>query len=100
MLDLFVPRSPAGALDNMERCSASFATISLQSQHSPRRRIMPFSFIDNYPGAQHDAVPVPRVAIVGAGFVGATTAYALLMSGTVAEIILIDQNAPKATPMI
>jgi L-lactate dehydrogenase len=35
---------------------------------------------------------VARVAVVGTGFVGATTAYALLISGTVAEIILIDKD--------
>jgi L-lactate dehydrogenase len=39
---------------------------------------------------------VPRVAIVGAGFVGATTAYALLVSGAVPEIVLIDQNRQRA----
>ena len=36
--------------------------------------------------------PVPSVAIVGVGLVGATTAHALLMSGTAAEIILIDRD--------
>jgi L-lactate dehydrogenase len=35
---------------------------------------------------------VARVAIVGTGFVGATTAYALLLSGTAAEIVLIDKD--------
>ena len=38
------------------------------------------------------AHPVPSVAIVGVGLVGATTAHALLMSGTAAEIILIDRD--------
>ena len=33
-----------------------------------------------------------RVAIVGAGNVGATCAYALLLNGTAAEIVLIDAN--------
>jgi L-lactate dehydrogenase len=56
---------------------------------------MPVSFIDNSPGAHRHSEPIPRVAIVGAGFVGATTAYALLMSGTVAEIILIDQDKKR-----
>lgn len=37
-----------------------------------------------------------RVAVVGAGNVGATFAYALLMSGLAAEIVLIDNNASKA----
>jgi L-lactate dehydrogenase len=39
---------------------------------------------------------IPRVAIVGAGFVGSTTAYALTLSGMAAEIVLIDRNARRA----
>ncbi len=37
-----------------------------------------------------------RVAIVGMGNVGATFAYALLLSGLAAEIVLIDVNRAKA----
>jgi L-lactate dehydrogenase len=37
-----------------------------------------------------------RVAIVGIGNVGATFAYALLLSGLAAEIVLIDSNHPRA----
>ncbi len=37
-----------------------------------------------------------RVAIVGTGNVGATFAYALLLSGSAAEIVLIDANRAKA----
>lgn len=37
-----------------------------------------------------------RVAIIGAGSVGATFAYALLLSGLAAEIVLIDANHGKA----
>jgi L-lactate dehydrogenase len=37
-----------------------------------------------------------KVAIVGAGFVGATFAYALLQSGLASEIVLIDANRAKA----
>lgn len=37
-----------------------------------------------------------RVAVVGAGNVGATFAYALLLSGLSAEIVLIDKNHRKA----
>jgi L-lactate dehydrogenase len=37
-----------------------------------------------------------RVAIVGAGNVGSTFAYALLLSGLAAEIVLIDANRAKA----
>jgi malate/lactate dehydrogenase len=37
-----------------------------------------------------------KVAIVGAGNVGATAAYALLLSGLAAEIVLIDANQKRA----
>src|SRR3954462_14178749 len=37
-----------------------------------------------------------RVAIVGVGNVGATFAYALLLSGLAAEIVLIDANVARA----
>jgi L-lactate dehydrogenase len=37
-----------------------------------------------------------KIAIIGAGNVGATTAYALLQSGLVGEIVLIDANQMKA----
>jgi L-lactate dehydrogenase len=43
-------------------------------------------------GAPHR---VPSVAIVGAGLVGTTTAYALLMSGTACEIVLIGRNRER-----
>lgn len=37
-----------------------------------------------------------KVAILGAGRVGSTLAYALAVSGTVREIVLIDSNAERA----
>jgi len=37
-----------------------------------------------------------RIAVVGAGNVGATFAYALLLSGLAAEIVLVDANRTKA----
>jgi L-lactate dehydrogenase len=37
-----------------------------------------------------------KIAIVGLGNVGATTAYALLLSGLAADIVLIDVNEKKA----
>ncbi len=41
--------------------------------------------------------PVPtRIAVVGTGNVGSTLAYALLLSGLAAEIVLIDANRAKA----
>jgi len=45
------------------------------------------------PFAHH--IPV-RVAIVGTGNVGSTAAYALLLSGLAAEIVLIDANIARA----
>jgi L-lactate dehydrogenase len=46
---------------------------------------------------QHHQRPrVPRVAIVGTGFVGSTTAYALLLSRIPAEIVLIDRDQRRA----
>jgi len=40
--------------------------------------------------------PSVRIAIVGAGHVGSTFAYALLLSGLASEIVLIDANRAKA----
>ncbi|MDN5348017.1 MAG: L-lactate dehydrogenase [Clostridia bacterium] len=42
---------------------------------------------------QHGPV---KVVIVGAGYVGATTAFALLRSGLVTELVLVDKNRAKA----
>ena len=39
---------------------------------------------------------IPQIAIVGAGFVGSTTAYASLNSGMAAEIVLIDRDRRRA----
>lgn len=44
----------------------------------------------------HRSAPrIPRVAIVGPGLVGATTAYALLMSGVAGEIVLIGRDRER-----
>jgi L-lactate dehydrogenase len=43
-----------------------------------------------------NCAPPTRVAVVGTGNVGATFAYALLLSGWAAEIVLIDANRAKA----
>jgi L-lactate dehydrogenase len=40
--------------------------------------------------------PPVRVVVVGAGNVGSTFAYALLLSGLASEIVLIDANAERA----
>lgn len=37
-----------------------------------------------------------KIGIVGSGFVGATAAYALVMSGIGREIVLVDRNAARA----
>lgn len=44
----------------------------------------------------HEIHHPTRVAIVGAGNVGATFAYSLLLSGIASEIVLIDANPAKA----
>jgi L-lactate dehydrogenase len=41
-------------------------------------------------------IRLPRIAIVGTGFVGSTTAFALLISGVVAEIVLIGRDQRRA----
>jgi L-lactate dehydrogenase len=53
-------------------------------------------------GASHGSPPInvsngiARVAIVGTGLVGSTTAYALLISGTALEIVLVDRDKKRA----
>jgi L-lactate dehydrogenase len=37
-----------------------------------------------------------KVSIIGSGFVGATTAYTLMLSGLVSEIVIVDINKDKA----
>ena len=37
-----------------------------------------------------------KVGIIGAGFVGATAAYAMMLNGTCSEIVLIDRDEPRA----
>jgi len=39
---------------------------------------------------------INKIAIVGTGFVGSTTAYTLMLSGLISEIVLIDINTRKA----
>jgi L-lactate dehydrogenase len=42
-----------------------------------------------------DRLPT-RIAVIGAGLVGATTAYALLRTGIAAEIVIVDANQTRA----
>lgn len=37
-----------------------------------------------------------KISIIGAGFVGATTAYALMLNGLASEIVIVDINKEKA----
>ncbi|MDK2934264.1 MAG: L-lactate dehydrogenase [Clostridiales bacterium] len=37
-----------------------------------------------------------KVSIIGSGFVGSTTAYTLMLSGLVSEIVIVDINKEKA----
>lgn len=47
------------------------------------------------PVVRGDFAPI-KIVVVGAGHVGATTAYTLLLSGLAAEIVLIDVDKKKA----
>src|SRR6516164_8451867 len=60
---------------------------------------------DQFSDLTHDYSPrqqerpglrLPRIAIVGTGFVGSTTAYALLLSGMAAEVVLIGRDPRRA----
>ena len=42
-------------------------------------------------------LPTRKIAIVGAGFVGATSAYAMIISGISSELVMIDVNKDKLT---
>jgi Malate/lactate dehydrogenases len=37
-----------------------------------------------------------KISIIGAGFVGATAAYALMIAGLASEIVIVDINKEKA----
>ena len=37
-----------------------------------------------------------KISVIGAGFVGSTTAYALMISGLASEIVIVDINKEKA----
>ena len=50
----------------------------------------------NYANRVSRQARIPRVVIVGTGFVGSTTAYALMMAGFAAEIVLIDRDPRRA----
>ena len=41
-------------------------------------------------------MPKGKIAVVGVGAVGATTAFTLAMSGLATELVLVDVNQPKA----
>ncbi len=43
-----------------------------------------------------DTPSATRVVVIGAGFVGSTFAYTLLLSGLTAEIVLVDANQARA----
>jgi lactate/malate dehydrogenase, NAD binding domain len=54
------------------------------------------SSVDGTIDASNRLAPrIPRVAIIGAGLVAATTAYALLMSGVAGEIALIGRDRDR-----
>jgi L-lactate dehydrogenase len=69
----------------------------------PARTFYHFQINDNQPAGltrsffmTHEPHQPTRIAIIGAGNVGASFAYALLISGLASEIVLIDANHAKA----
>src|SRR5262245_33259310 len=52
-------------------------------------QVSDFDATQNSPHPKPTRSRIPRVAIVGTGFVGSTTAYALLISGTTATLTSI-----------
>lgn len=48
--------------------------------------------------AEHDCVKIDlrKVAVIGCGFVGSSTAFALMQSGLFSEMVLIDADADRA----
>lgn len=68
------------------KCESTLTTQPKSGPHSSNNP-MPLESNNSYP---------TRVTIVGLGNVGATFAYALLLSGMAAEIVLIDSNRSKA----
>lgn len=66
-----------------------------QKSEITQRESHPFEFSGTSRPVSREA-RIPRVAIVGTGFVGSTTAYALMMSGMAAEIVLIDRDPRRA----
>jgi len=65
-----------------------------RTRATPSRLIMAGSDRDTSPNCLR--TQIPQVAIVGSGFVGSTTAHALLNSGMAAEIVLIDRDRRRA----
>jgi L-lactate dehydrogenase len=66
---------------NFVEVADQFSDVTLD--YSPRQQERP-------------GIRLPRIAIVGTGFVGSTTAYALLLSGMAAEVVLIGRDPRRA----
>jgi L-lactate dehydrogenase len=73
-------------------------SIFTVEQIEAHEEVEPMSVLDDVRSGSQDYVQprIPRVAIVGTGFVGSTAAYALLLSRTPAEIVLIDRDKRRA----
>ena len=80
-------------------------TIPNRILQTPWRQGNFLEVADQFSDVAHDYSPrqqerpgirLPRIAIVGTGFVGSTTAYALLISGMAAEVVLIDRDPRRA----
>jgi pyruvate/2-oxoglutarate dehydrogenase complex dihydrolipoamide acyltransferase (E2) component len=86
------PRAPAAAARRRHRRGARAPRLALPAGHAH-----PHRHPDPARGDRRVRSPAAtRVAVVGAGHVGATFAYALLLSGIAAEIVLVDRDPARA----
>jgi L-lactate dehydrogenase len=81
--------------DLQAQIAAFYETLPQRSARCARRRSADAKYGENMQHASATAVP-SRVAIFGAGNVGATLAYTLQLSGLAAEIVLVDVAAERA----
>jgi len=65
-------------------------------QRSVFKRIQVIITVNNWKSKGDFKMFKGKVSIIGSGYVGATTAYTIMLSGLVSEIVLIDINRNKA----
>jgi hypothetical protein len=75
-------------------------TRSKSMQVGVRFRTLDAAYVSGPKRQDRKRIRIPRVGIVGTGFVGSTTAYALLISGIAAEIVLIVRDSFEGTFLV